>query len=56
MGAPLSAMARDVPSLAISAVWWLPVYPVWSLIYISIGILVIYGLVAYGGHGSARAA
>ena len=35
--------------LAISAVWWLPYYPVWSLAYIAIGILVIYGLVVYGG-------
>ena len=35
--------------LAISAVWWLPYYPVWSLLYIAIGILVIYGLVVYGG-------
>jgi hypothetical protein len=26
-----------------------PFYPVWSLAYIAIGILVIYGLVAYGG-------
>ena len=35
--------------LAISAVWWLPYYPVWSLAYVAIGILVIYGLVVYGG-------
>ncbi len=35
--------------LAISAIWWMPFYPVWSLIYIAIGILVVYGLVAYGG-------
>ncbi len=35
--------------LAVSAVWWLPYYPVWSLLYIAIGILVIYGLVVYGG-------
>ncbi len=41
--------------LAISAVWWLPIYPVWSLVYVAIGIFVIYGLVAYGGRGSARA-
>lgn len=38
--------------LAISAVWWLPVYPVWSLIYIFIGVFVIYGLAAYGGRGT----
>ena len=34
---------------AISAVWWMPDYPVWSLAYIAIGALVIYALVAYGG-------
>jgi hypothetical protein len=39
--------------LAISAVWWLPIYPVWSLIYIFIGIFVIYGLVAHGSRSSA---
>ena len=35
--------------LSISAIWWMPYYPVWSLTYIAIGILVIYGLAAYGG-------
>jgi hypothetical protein len=39
--------------LAISAVWWLPYYPVWSLLYIAMGILVIYGLVVYGGRQPA---
>jgi hypothetical protein len=34
---------------AISAVAWLPYYPVWSLIYISMAILVFYGLLAHGG-------
>ncbi|SOD72230.1 hypothetical protein SAMN05892883_1646 [Jatrophihabitans sp. GAS493] len=34
--------------LAITAVWWMPYYPVWSLTYIGIGVLVIYGLVVYG--------
>ena len=34
--------------LAISAVWWLPYYPVWSLVYIGIGVLVVYALVAHG--------
>ena len=29
---------------AITAVSWLPYYPVWSLIYIGLGILIIYGL------------
>jgi hypothetical protein len=34
--------------LSISAVWWMPFYPVWSLAYIFVGILVIYALAAYG--------
>jgi hypothetical protein len=33
---------------AISAIWWMPYYPVWSLTYIAVGVLVIYGLAAYG--------
>ena len=36
--------------IAISAVWWMPYYPVWSLTYIAIGALVIYALVVYGGN------
>jgi uncharacterized membrane protein HdeD (DUF308 family) len=35
--------------LTITAIGWMPFYPVWSLIYILIGIFVIYGLAAYGG-------
>jgi hypothetical protein len=35
--------------LSISAIWWMPFYPVWSLTYIFVGILVIYGLAAHGG-------
>ena len=35
--------------MAISAIWWMPFYPVWSLTYIGVGVLVIYGLSAYGG-------
>ena len=35
--------------LSISAIWWMPSYPVWSLAYIFVGILVIYGLAVYGG-------
>jgi hypothetical protein len=35
--------------LAISAIWWMPYYPIWSLTYVGVGILVIYALVAYGG-------
>ena len=34
---------------SISAIWWMPYYPIWSLTYIALGIVVIYALVAYGG-------
>lgn len=34
---------------AISAIWWMPYYPVWSLVYIGTGALVIYALAAHGG-------
>jgi hypothetical protein len=34
---------------AVSAIWWMPYYPVWSLTYILISVLVIYALVVYGG-------
>ncbi len=39
--------------LSISAIWWMPFYPVWSLTYIFVGILVVYGLAVYGGRESA---
>ena len=35
--------------LAISAVWWMPYYPVWSLMYVLIGVFVVYGLAVHGG-------
>jgi hypothetical protein len=35
--------------MAVTAIWWMPFYPVWSLVYILIGILVVYGLAAHGG-------
>jgi hypothetical protein len=34
---------------AITAVWWLPYYPVWTLTYVLLGMLVIYALAAHGG-------
>jgi hypothetical protein len=34
---------------AVSAVAWLPYYPVWSLTYILIGGLVVYALAVHGG-------
>jgi hypothetical protein len=39
--------------LSISAIWWMPFYPVWSLAYILAGILVIYSLAVYGGREAA---
>jgi hypothetical protein len=33
---------------AITATFWLPYYPVWSIIYVIMAFLVIYGLAAYG--------
>jgi len=39
--------------MSISAVWWMPYYPVWSLAYVFAGIFVIYGLAVYGGRESA---
>jgi hypothetical protein len=34
---------------AISAVWWMPYYPMWSLAYVATGVLVVYALAVYGG-------
>jgi hypothetical protein len=34
---------------AVSAIAWMPYYPVWSLVYIGLGIGVIYALTVYGG-------
>jgi hypothetical protein len=34
--------------LGISAIWWMPYYPIWSLTYIGICFFVIYGLAAHG--------
>ena len=33
---------------SISAVWWVPYYPIWSLTYVGLGVLVIYTLIAHG--------
>ena len=38
--------------IAVSAIWWMPYYPIWSLMYIGIGVLVIYALVVEGGRES----
>jgi|307.fasta_scaffold57101_3 hypothetical protein len=34
---------------AISAIWWMPYYPIWSLLYVAVGALVTYALVVHGG-------
>lgn len=34
---------------ALSAMVWMPYYPVWSITYVVLAFLVIYGLVVYGG-------
>jgi hypothetical protein len=41
---------------AISAIWWMPYYPVWSLTYIGIGGFVVYALVVHGGREEAQMA
>jgi len=38
---------------AISAIWWMPSSPVWSLTYIAIAGGIIYALVAHGGRDYA---
>jgi hypothetical protein len=35
--------------LGVSATVWLPYYPVWSLIYVAIAVMVFYALARYGG-------
>jgi len=37
---------------ALSAMAWMPYYPVWSLIYVAIAFFVLYGLSVYGGRES----
>jgi hypothetical protein len=34
--------------MAISSIWWMPYYPVWSLTYIALGGFVVYALAVYG--------
>ncbi len=53
-GSPLARWIGIVAGavLAISAMWWMPYYPVWTIAYVAIGILVIYALAAHGGRRS----
>ena len=34
---------------ALSAMAWMPYYPIWSLVYVAIAFFVLYGLAVYGG-------
>jgi len=34
---------------AVSAVWWIPYYPVWGLTYVILATLVVYALAVHGG-------
>ena len=38
---------------AISAIIWMPYYPVWSLTYVVLAVLALYGLARYGGREPA---
>jgi hypothetical protein len=41
--------------LAISSIWMMPYYPIWSLTYIGIGLFVIYALAAHGARNEITA-
>ncbi len=41
--------------MAISSIWWMPYYPIWSLTYIAVGVLVIYALAAHGARDEISA-
>ena len=34
----------------LTAATWLPYYPVWSLVYIGLAVMVFYALTRHGGH------
>ncbi len=34
---------------AISAIWMMPFYPIWALLYVVLCVLVVYALAVYGG-------
>ena len=38
--------------MAVSAMTWMPYYPVWSLVYVAIAVMVFYALARYGGRQS----
>ena len=35
---------------ALSAMTWMPYYPIWSLTYVGVAVLTFYALARYGGH------
>jgi hypothetical protein len=39
--------------LGLSAMTWMPYYPIWALTYVLIAVLVFYGLAAHGGRTPA---
>ena len=41
---------------SISAIWWMPYYPIWSLTYVGMGVVVIYALIAHGYDSEKMAA
>jgi hypothetical protein len=38
---------------AISGITWMPYYPLWSLLYVGVAVLVFYGLLAHGDRAGA---
>ena len=40
--------------MAVSAIWWMPYYPVWSLTYIGLGGAVIWALTVYGDRAAVE--
>ena len=49
----IGTIAIQRHSGCISATWWMPYYPIWSLTCVGIGALVIYAPAAYGGKAEA---
>ena len=41
--------------MAISAILVMPYYPVWALVYVAVGLLVVYALAAYDGREAGAA-
>jgi len=38
---------------ALSAMTWMPYYPIWSLVYVGVAVLVLYALLVHGGRQSS---